>query len=1282
MEMTKGLGSSKGQLMSLAVTIFIMLMASALLLYVIVGLGYDSVTQSSVVSSSSINYGTILQKNAVSFATGSASAALHTLFVYEYNASLRKGNLISNFSQFMQYLMVNGTLPNVQPGTPAANKILNLMSNSTFASYNSEISSITNAGSRTITISESKPRIFQTNPYSINVQYTEYAKINTTSGIFSFAIPVNASVPINNTPDLFYAQQGIFRPIAFAGLSNLVSVIGNDYATYGNTSSFTYGTAYVVTPSPASCTSPANLVPSPLNSHPYNSTLIIVTANAVALTSGGCTTLNAYGGLITNLLSTSPPIPYLNFSTTNNALQYLQTGQHLLLYGSSLAALNITNLIDKINAHSYFASPFASSFINRSTGNFQPSSQSGIFTFAPFGRQAAYFNGQSSYINVGDSPTLNPTNAITIGAWIDPTTALGPVIVARRDTSAYSYEFAISNSGLLLGRINSNANAAQSISTIPPNVWTYVVMTYDGSTIRIYTNGAQVASYAYSGTISSTNIITTIGERNYTGAQAYFNGSIANVQIYNTSLSQAQIDTLYQEGISALPIPGNSLVGWWPLNGNAQDYSGYNNNGQATNVLYSLPSGYNRDSILTGNISQYSYPVPGVLNCNTVAQCANQSLAHVYLNDMPLSIGSAGLSAAYFNGQSTHISINNTVPSLSPQTFTITAWIKWNGQRYLSSTGEDWATIVENGVAGYGSGAYTILLHRASGSTDTTLNFYINEGTLVASWANSEIDTGWHFVSFTYNAVSANIYFDGVQEVSSPYTNPITPVATKFNIGAGGSGGYSWGGSISNVQVYNKSLSQPQIQILYQEGIGGAPIPGNSLVGWWPLNGNTNDYSGYQDFGFPNSVSFQYLSSNPHASNYVPGQVTGSVNGEWQTLGFGAKSVPQVLWNVTVWRACPGPSYTCSSQYPNGETKGIEYNNSLANPIDPANTIFEEGGVWSSGIFGGNQAWNFGTPAYDYLNPGYTINGYTTAYLGSPNEPFPQQTNALSTNTLCGSSYNTTGYSASTTQYLSGTYAFWLGSDNETEVFYRPVQSSPVAIDWASVFMASAWGIKNPPVSGPVYVSFAPQSYQFAVVGSNSCGRGLSDFSMSKVVSQQWNVTAWMLPSSEQTLPYATANANPTNSGNSWGATFQGSGIWFGGPPNGEQQWNYGTSGYFGHDIFNSLTIPFPASLNQLNNNGVACASPFDTEAYAANATMYLSGTYTFNIWVDDQTFIFEKPSGSSTWTSITPVPGGSPEASNPSSYTYTFSAGLYNIAIDWTNACGPGVSAIQIVPP
>jgi hypothetical protein len=73
------------------------------------------------------------------------------------------------------------------------------------------------------------------------------------------------------------------------------------------------------------------------------------------------------------------------------------------------------------------------------------------------------------------------------------------------------------------------------------------------------------------------------------GAQG-FSGSIANFQIYNTALSSAQVQTLYQSGIKGSPISGAGLVGWWPLNGNANDYSGNGNNGAAQScVTYVSP---------------------------------------------------------------------------------------------------------------------------------------------------------------------------------------------------------------------------------------------------------------------------------------------------------------------------------------------------------------------------------------------------------------------------------------------------------------------------------------------------------------------------------------------------------------------------------------------------------------------------------------------------------------------------------------------------------------------
>ncbi|MGC8538979.1 MAG: hypothetical protein ACP5MK_03885, partial [Candidatus Micrarchaeia archaeon] len=75
------------------------------------------------------------------------------------------------------------------------------------------------------------------------------------------------------------------------------------------------------------------------------------------------------------------------------------------------------------------------------------------------------------------------------------------------------------------------------------------------------------------------------------------NGYISNVQIYNTSLSAQQIQQLYQEGIDGRPLPNAGLVGWWPLDGNANDYSGTGNNGVQQNVVYASPANYTRDSI-------------------------------------------------------------------------------------------------------------------------------------------------------------------------------------------------------------------------------------------------------------------------------------------------------------------------------------------------------------------------------------------------------------------------------------------------------------------------------------------------------------------------------------------------------------------------------------------------------------------------------------------------------------------------------------------------------------
>ena len=62
--------------------------------------------------------------------------------------------------------------------------------------------------------------------------------------------------------------------------------------------------------------------------------------------------------------------------------------------------------------------------------------------------------------------------------------------------------------------------------------------------------------------------------------------------------------------------------------------------------------------------------------------------------------------------------------------------------------------------------------------------------------------------------------------------------------------------TVSNVQIYKTALDANTVKYLYMEGIGGVPVSPQYLVGWWPLNGDTKDYSGNGNNGVPHLISF------------------------------------------------------------------------------------------------------------------------------------------------------------------------------------------------------------------------------------------------------------------------------------------------------------------------------------------------------------------------------------------------------------------------------------------
>ena len=196
-------------------------------------------------------------------------------------------------------------------------------------------------------------------------------------------------------------------------------------------------------------------------------------------------------------------------------------------------------------------------------------------------------------------------------------------------------------------------------------------------------------------------------------------------------------------------------------------------------------------------------------------------------------------------GQYASIPDSSTIDS-AVYNFTVSFWLKANSQY---PGGCCWS-VVNKGWGVQTRQWYFIAADNGGGS----IRYGVNTITTTVEQDYSWNDYNWHFITGTFSQGTMTLYVDGEQkQQTSGMGVPVLTntesiwILSQLNGGCGGDGCYS--GDISNLQIYNVSLSPPEVNSLYLEGIGGAPIRPQNLVGWWPMNGNMNDYSGNNNNG-------------------------------------------------------------------------------------------------------------------------------------------------------------------------------------------------------------------------------------------------------------------------------------------------------------------------------------------------------------------------------------------------------------------------------------------------
>ncbi len=170
------------------------------------------------------------------------------------------------------------------------------------------------------------------------------------------------------------------------------------------------------------------------------------------------------------------------------------------------------------------------------------------------GLEALHFDGQIGdydYLSVPDHSSLDLSTSFTLETWINfdqVTVATGgygwrALFAKSSYFNAYGLMIYAPAGGNRVVRFYheglSTANTDYRWTTINPNTWYHIAVTYDGAMTKIYIDGEEVSSAAVTGTLTQNNSDLNIGF-SQTGAYPW-DGKMDEVRIWNDARTQEEI---------------------------------------------------------------------------------------------------------------------------------------------------------------------------------------------------------------------------------------------------------------------------------------------------------------------------------------------------------------------------------------------------------------------------------------------------------------------------------------------------------------------------------------------------------------------------------------------------------------------------------------------------------------------------------------------------------------------------------------------------------------------
>jgi hypothetical protein len=424
--------------------------------------------------------------------------------------------------------------------------------------------------------------------------------------------------------------------------------------------------------------------------------------------------------------------------------------------------------------------------------------------------------------------TISTTSTTSFSMWLKTTTTSNQYILTYlpsapngilfRNGKIYFFDIPAINA-------TSYPQSNDISSTLADGNWHHLVVTRDNKNVKFYLDKNDVSTSTTFNLDFNSFDITHFGKAS-SNHGIDWNGEVSNLAIFNFVLSQANVETLYnngqpQDNISFTPTH------WWKLN---------SINGTTVTDTNGSNNGTTSGSIETTDVktSDLNIPVNGVSTTlpNTALQQSDLQFDSPYSNY-----------SLNFDGNGDYIEASGSNLPTGNSSFTASCWFKRNG------TQANYAGILSWGTASQRENVY---INFAPNGTSLKFGFYSDD--LASSGYYATSNNVWYNVVLTYNGSVAKMYINGSLQASHTLGGALN-ISNSNPLTIGKTNTYHFNGEIDETSIFNYSLSEAQVLEVYNNGRPKdlTTFSGTAPISWWRLGENA--YFDNNSFVVPNSIS-------------------------------------------------------------------------------------------------------------------------------------------------------------------------------------------------------------------------------------------------------------------------------------------------------------------------------------------------------------------------------------------------------------------------------------------